>query len=177
MSRKPAGGKSAKKRPSPERGPGGKYASKLHGRAGLTARRMWVEVGATEAETCDMAGIASTTLRRWRDENRWDALRQAAIFRWDDALSILQGEVGKITLRLKENLDEKGSILSEQLKLLDNALSSVERIKKIDRDVDYKRLAVKFMRGLTHFLGDKDPAALETLLPHIRNFTAEIVRA
>lgn len=177
MSRKAGGKKAAKKPEAQGRGQGGKYASKLHGQAGLVARRMWVEIGASESETCAMAGITSTTLFRWRKDNGWDELRQAAIFRWADALSMLQGEVGGITKRLTERKDFTGEMLVEQLKLLDHALSAVERIKKIDRDVDYKRLAVKFMRGLTQHLGDKDPAALELLLPHIRNFTAEIVRA
>lgn len=156
---------------------GHRFASKLQAWNGVVARRMWVEVGATETETCQAAQITPTTLRRWRESNDWDALRTAAIFRWADALAELQERLGGIVDELRAADRKDADRVAELVKLMRDVLDAVERIKKIDRDVDYKRLAVKYMRELTRFLGDKDPQALERLLPHVRSFTTEVVRA
>ena len=148
---------------------------KRDGLEGQLARKLWVEVQATEKEVCAQVGITAKSLRRWRDWFGWDEQRKAQ----GAGMALLQASVtarlGKLAHGL-ENPDEvsDGGFM-DSLKEANQLLATIERIKKLDRDIDYKRLALRWSREFADYLTARDPAALEPLAPHLKTFAAEIV--
>ena len=74
-------------------------------------------------------------------------------------------------VRLGRGPDKSGREVANQL------LGTAERIQKLERDVDYKRLALRWAREFADYLSERDAKALEALAPYLKTFAAEIARA
>ncbi len=137
---------------------------------------MWVELQASEQQVCAHVGIAPNTLRRWREEFGWDGERRNQGTSLAALLAGVRGRFGQLAADLEDVTPEDREELAEVLKQTNKLLATVERINKLERDVDYKRLALRWARQLSDHLTVRDPKALEALAPYLKTFASEIVR-
>lgn len=143
---------------------------------GSQAYEMWVELQCTEREICAAVGISPTTLRRWRDYGEWDRLRRDHTVSWQGLLGAVRRQIGALAADLDKADRGDPEHIAELGKALDKLLRAAERIRRVDRDIEYKRLALRFVRELLDRLRGTDPAALAMLEPHLRSFSVEIAR-
>lgn len=151
-------------------------ATKRDGWEGQQARKLWVELQASEKEVCAQVGITPKTLRKWRDWFGWDEERKNQGASLADLLAGIRARFGQLAQDLEETRPTDAEKLGDVLKLANHLLTTAERIQKLERDVDYKRLALRWAREFSDYLTARDPKALEALAPYLKTFAAEIVR-
>ena len=150
-------------------------AHKRDGWQGQLARKLWVELQCSEREVCAQAGITAKTLRAWRDWFRWDEQRKNQGASLATLLAGVRSRFGLLAANLDQVTPTDQEKLAEVLKQTNQLLATVERINKLERDVDFKRLALRWSRELADHLTARDPKALEALAPHLKTFAFEIV--
>lgn len=138
---------------------------------------MWVVHQATVAETCEAAEITKRTLQRWRDYGAWDKERETAVRGFAAVNSALLRDMTKLSEELAKLAPGDPEAINANALAMSRVLGNMERIRKMERDVDYKRMALAWTRGLIEHLRTQDPAALKTLQKHLRAYTVEIARA
>ena len=151
-------------------------APKRDGWQGKLARKLWVVVQASETEVCAQVGITPKTLRRWRDWHDWDAERQAQGASLESLMARLRTRLGGLAEDFDAIVPGDSEALMANLKTANQLLCTVERITRIERDIDYKRLALRWARELADYLTERDPQALEQLAAHLKTFSMDIVR-
>lgn len=138
------------------------------------ARTLWVEHEATEREVCAACSISRGTLRAWRKTCGWDEERKRSA----QALGSVAAALRKQLVALAGTLEQTGAGDVERIVALNQALrpclENYAQARALDRDVDYKRIALRFLRGWVEFLKARDVEALRVLLPHLKAYSKEI---
>ncbi len=149
---------------------------KRDGWQGNLAEELWVHAQASEKEVCGACDINATTLREWRRHFGWDEQRAAAAKRFGGLYALVQNMAAAIGDELKDAPPSDTGAIGALREELNGLLQTAERIRKLNRDIDYKRMALRYSRELTTHLKAKDPEALKALMPHLKAFTIEIAR-
>ena len=142
---------------------------------GQLARKLWVELQCFEKEVCAQVGITASTLRSWRNYFQWDEQRQAQTSSAATLEAAVNARLGRLATDLENPDKASDGKFMESLKDANQLLATIERIRKLERDTDYKRLALRWGRELADYLTARDPAALEALAQHLKTFASEIV--
>ena len=150
-------------------------AHKRDGWQGQLARKLWVELQCSETEVCAQVGIAPKTLRYWRDFFKWDEQRQAQTSSAATLEAAVNARLGRLAMQLENPDKATDKKFMESLKDANQLLATIERIRKLEEDTQYKRLTLRWGRELADYLTARDPAALEALAQHLKTFASEIV--
>jgi transposase len=138
------------------------------------AHEMWTEQCASIDQVADACAISRNTLLDWRQRYDWDVERRQAAQGWGKTLLVLRQALGRATERLTN--DRGPAAIGKTLKTIERILDNASRIRKLERDVDYRRFGLRFVRDLTEYLAAQDMKALEALEPHVKPFTNRIAR-
>ena len=149
-------------------------AVKRDSREGLMAREMWVVQQASETEVCKAVGIARNTLRKWRDHFGWDAERATHGKTLAGMMGAIREKLAAVIVQLEAVAANDLEKLAEVNALAAELLDNLERIKKLDRMIDYKTLALRWTREFVEHLKERDPAALKALAGHLKEFGMRI---
>jgi hypothetical protein len=133
------------------------------------AHELWVEHLGSESEVSAATGISSTLLKTWRKQFGWDAERKSAGLSWGNAQTELRthATLGAETFKYAPDRDHA----DQSTQRVSRAIEAAARINYVDRDVAYRRYALRFWRELMTYLETRDVAALQVLQPHIKPFT------
>lgn len=140
------------------------------------ARELWVISQLTVTETCLGAQITPTTLRRWRNYHGWDAQRRQYGAGYVDLLAAVRKNMALMATALEEQVDPDAEKIAANNKVLRGLLDTIERIRKVEENVDYRRLGMRWGKQLVGFITERDGEAAAALEPHLAAFLNEIVR-
>ena len=157
-------------------GVGVRGASKRQTAKRLAAYSLWVHHQATVQQTTKAVGITPTTLKRWRDYYSWDEQRRQSESGGAVLLAELHRKRAAFTEALQDTEVSDPEKVEELTKTLNAILDTAERVRRMERDIDYRRLALQWVQSLTDWLKEQDPKALKALQPHLRSFTNYIAR-
>ncbi len=153
-----------------------KRAIKRDSWQGQVAGEMWVQAQASEKEICAACGISPTTLRRWRDWFDWDEARKQSARGYHGIYAAVQSQINNLAKSLNKVEPENLEGITDRRKELNQLLETAERVRKLQKDIDYKRLALRYTRELMDFLKRVNPEAHALMTEHLKAFTMEISR-
>ena len=154
-----------------------KRAIKRDSWQGKLAYDLWVLSQASEAETCHACKISAETLRRWRKYFEWDRERKQQAQGFAVMYLVIHKQIDALARKMDVAQDVDLKYINSLSKTLNNLLNHLERLKKIERNVDYKRFAIRWAREFVQYLEERDIEALKAVRPNMNGFVRKIAGA